>query len=340
MKKELVSVLILNWNTKQFLIDCLGCLEKQSYPSLEIVIVDNGSTDGSLPILCKLKKRKKIILIENKTNLGFAEGNNQAYRASHGEYVLTLNADTTFDKSMISGLVNFMKNHPHAGVMQPKLVFMSDHKKLDNVGAFQTWSGIPYYFGLYKNADNPIYNQDLLVYTVKGACLFTRRKVIEKIGLFDSAMFAYFEETDFCHRAWLAGWQCWYTPKVLVNHFVGSTLGHRDIFDYTFYSFRNRLKSYLKNFAASTLIVLLPLHLSALMLMALINFARGRFQNTQAIFKAISFNLLNFPEILKERRQVQAFRRVDDNKLRQIWFKNPRLDYYYYLMTDISKFQD
>lgn len=340
MKNDLVSVLILNWNTKQFLLDCLICLAKQSYSRIEIIIVDNGSTDGSLPILRKLYKQRKIIFIENKTNIGFAEGNNQAYGVSRGEYVLVLNADTTFGEDMISGLVEFMKTHPMAGVIQPKLVFMSDHKKLDNVGAYQTWSGIPYYFGLYKNADNPKYNQDLLVYTVKGACLFTRRKVIKKIGLFDSAMFAYFEETDFCHRAWLAGWQCWYTPKILVNHFVGSTLGHRDAFEFTFYSFRNRLKSYLKNFAGSTLITLLPLHLLALMLMALTNLLRGHFKNIQAIFKAIGFNILNFPATLKERKHIQSFRQVGDDKLRQIWFRNPRLDYYYYLMTDISKFQD
>ena len=340
MKKGLVSILILNWNTKQFLLDCLKYLEKQLYSNLEIIIIDNGSTDGSLAILSKLEEQKKIIFIKNEINLGFAEGNNQAYRASHGEYILVLNADTTFDKNMISGLVEFMKTHPLAGVIQPKLVFMSDPKKLDNVGAYQTWSGIPYYFGLYKNADNPKYNQELLVYCVKGACLFTRRKVIKKIGLFDSAMFAYFEETDFCHRAWLAGWECWYTPKIIVNHFVGSTFGHRNAFNFTFYSFRNRLKSYLKNFAVSTLIILLPLHLLALIIMAVINLARGHFQNTKAIFKAIGFNLLNFPATLKERKQIQSFRRVSDGKLRQIWFRNPRLDYYYYLMTDISKFQD
>lgn len=331
MKKGLVSVLILNWNTKDFLSDCLKCLNGQTYKPIEIIVVDNGSTDGSLKIL---RKNKKIILIENKTNVGFAEGNNQAYEASHGEYILTLNADTTFDKWMIAGLVNFMKSHLAAGVMQPKLVFMFDHKKLDNVGAFQTWSGIPYYFGLYKNADDPKYSQDLLVYTVKGACLFTRRKVIEKIGLFDSAMFAYFEETDFCHRAWIAGWECWYTPKIVVNHFVGSTLGHRDSFDFIYYSFRNRLKSYLKNFGVDTLIILLPLHILALFGMILIG------KNSSAIFKAIRFNINSLREILEERRHIQSYRKVSDDKLRRIWFKNPRIDYYYYLMTDISRFQD
>jgi len=341
MKKGLVSILIVNWNQQEFLDDCFKSIFYQTYKNYEVIVLDNASSDSSLETLKKYTRKKNFTLIESKENLGFAQGNNLAYKKVQGEYILLLNADTKFDKEVIDKLVDFFKTHKKAGVVQPKLVFMSDNKKLDNVGAYLTKTGIPYYFGLYKDADDPKYNSDLKVYSGKGACILIRRKVIEKTGFLDDYMFAYFEESDFCHRVWLSGYEFWYTPRAVVEHFVGATYKKRDNIDTVFKSHRNRIRSFIKNFELPTLLWLLPIHIFTLIGVTFVEVAKGNYEKGFAVLHAIGANLLNLNNTLRERKRIQSeIRKVPGSLVNQYIFKNPRLSYYRYVGGGLENYQD
>lgn len=336
----LVSVLIVTWQEKEFLEGCFHSLLSQDYKKIEIIVVDNASSDGSQEILDKYTRLSSVKVIKSRKNLGFSGGNNLALRHATGEFVLMLNVDTTFGSDMVSKLVKFLQSKPQAGVVQPKLVFMSDTNRLDNIGAYLTFSGIPYYFGLYKSPKDPKYNKELLLYSTKGACMMIKREVIKKIGFLDEYMFAYFEESDFCHRVWLAGYQCWYTPSPTVTHFVGATVAKRDNSKVIFYSYRNRIRSYIKNFQVSTLVTLLPMHLLAILGFVLFGLARGKFKMVFAILNAVLVTVLDLPDTLRERKVVQKRRTVDDSKINCYLFKNPRPSYYYFVATDLSRYKD
>jgi GT2 family glycosyltransferase len=340
-KKGLVSVLIVNWNEKNFLKDCFHSLDIQKYKNIEIIVVDNASSDGSIALLRRYAKRKKITLIESDKNLGFARGNNLAYTKATGEYILLLNADTKFGDNLISGLVNFLKKNRKAGVLQPKLVFMSNNNKLDNIGAYLTRSGIPYYFGLYKNAKSPKYNKKMRLYSAKGACMIIKKEVIDKTDFLDEKMFAYYEESDFCHRAWLAGYECWYLPTITVQHYVGATYKSRDNIRMVFMSNRNRIRSFLKNFELSTLICLMPVHFLSLILFSLLELFRGNIRKSVNILKAIGENIYLLPDTARERARIQnKVRRVSDAAIERYIFKYPKISYYIHVGGDLANYQD
>ncbi len=340
IKKSLVSILIVNWNEKDFIKDCFESLSKQNYKSMEIIVVDNASTDGSLKLLQSYSKRNNIKLIESKENLGFTGGNNLALKSASGEYILLLNLDTKFDKKTVSDMVGFMRNNKRAGVVQPKLVFMSDNNKLDNVATYLTPIGIPYYFGLYKDARDSKYNKQMKVYSTKGACMMVRRRIINKIGFLDDYMFTYYEESDFCHRVWLAGYECWYIPEVVVQHFVGATFDKRDNLKTIFMGHRNRIRSFIKNFEPKTLAFLLPVHILVLLGVSLVEILRGDIKKASYIIKSIWVNLLMLPATLKERKKVQNIRAVSDNKIHNIIFRRPGLSYYLHVGGDLANYID
>lgn len=343
MKKfsGLVSVLIINWNEKEFLKDCLKSIFSQLYRKIEIIVVDNASYDGSQRLLKKYSQRNNFTYIESDKNLGFSGGNNLALKHAKGEFILLLNADTVLERNVVSILVDFFKKHPNAGVVQPKLVFMSDHNKLDNIGAYLTWIGILYYYGLFKNASDPKYNKELKVYSTKGACMLVKREIIQEVGFLDDYMFTYFEESDFCHRVWLAGYECWYTPRATIYHYVGATQKYRDSYRSVYFGHRNRIRSFLKNFEAKTILFILPVHVLFLIGVVFTEFFRGNFRRSVSILKAIIANFFILQNTLKERKRIQTtIRKVKDAELAPILFKTPRLDYYYYIGKDLADYRD
>ena len=153
----LVSIIILNWNGKNFLKNCLDSLEKLTYSPVEIIVVDNNSTDGS-QLLVK-KNYPKVILIENKKNYGFAKSNNIGYKAAHGTYALVLNNDTIVTQGFLEPLLQDFKENPNIACIQPQIRLLKNKKILDGVGAFLTSSGFLYHFGYLKDRTLPKYNK-------------------------------------------------------------------------------------------------------------------------------------------------------------------------------------
>lgn len=331
---NLVSIIIPNYNGKEYLENCFSSLLKLNYLNYEIVLVDNDSKDGSIEFT--KKNYPQIKVIQNKENLGFAEANNIGYHNAGGNYILFLNNDTTIDPNFLSILVEEIEKDKYIGGVQPKILQMDDPKKLDCVGGFLTSTGILYHFGYGKDADSPKYNQKLWIFSMKGAAMLFKREVLEKVGLFDKYFFAYFEETDLCHRIWLAGYKILYVPRAIIYHKGGGTNSKMSNSYIQFHSFKNRINSYIKNLAWLELLKILPLHI---LLCLAISIVYPRYFT--AIHKAIWWNICYIKGTLKKRKNVQSdIRAIRDNIFIPCLKKKVRPSYYYYLFNGLEKYED
>lgn len=340
----LISIIIINWNGKHFLDPCFSTLFKQSYKNIEVILVDNASKDGSVQFVRKNYPQVKIVI--NKENLGFAEANNIGYKKATGEYVLFLNNDTKVTKDFLKILVDVLvkDTKKQIGGVQSKLLLMDTPEKLDSVGAFMTPTGFLYHYGIAKK-DGPKYNRRIDVYSAKGACMMIRREVLEKTlvenEIFDSKYFAYFEETDLCHRIWLAGYKLIFIPESVIYHKMGGTSNKMNNSFVQFHSFKNRINSYIKNFGTGYLWTILPLHLLFCEAFAFFALLKLNTNITVCIQKAIWWNIKNMSQTLKKRRYIQhQIRARQDRTFKKAIMRPVRLSYYYYILFDLGKYED
>lgn len=226
-----ISVCMVSLNCWNVIQDCLDSLAASEGITTEVIIVDNGSTDGSAEKIAKHYPYVK--LIRNTGNTGFTKGTNQAIEVSTGRYILWLNTDTILKPDSLRILMEFLEQHPDAGIVGPKV--------LNPDGTFQPQCkrGMPtpeaslsYMLKLHKVfPQNRVAGQYLLTYlpedeaaqvdAVSGCCLLARREVWDKIGSLDEAIFAFGEDIDWCVRAKNAGFQIWYYPKSSIVHLKG-----------------------------------------------------------------------------------------------------------------------
>jgi GT2 family glycosyltransferase len=333
-----VSLIIVNWDGAMHLKKCFPTLEKIDYPNLEIIIVDNASQDKSIYIIKeftkKMKERKVVVkTVINKKNLGFAGGNNAALPYVTGKYVLLLNNDTKVTKNFIKELVKVIEKNPTVDCVQSKILSMDYPDKLDSVGAYLTNTGFLYHYGYFQK-NKLAYDATRDLYTAKGACMMIKKEVIERIGLFDQDFFAYFEESDFCHRIWLSGGKVMYAPKSVIYHKVGGTSNSMNNAFIQFHSFKNRINSYLKNLGTLELLKILPLHLLLCEIAAIGFIPKGRVDLFYTINRAIYWNIKTLKKTLKKRKKIQHdLRTVPDSKFMSTIKRNPGIRYYYYLFA-------
>lgn len=335
--KKLVSVVVLNWNGKKHLRNCLTSLSYVTYRPLEIIVVDNNSFDGSQNLV--KKEFPTVRLIENKKNLGYSAGNNIGISQSKGEYVFILNNDTKVEKGFLQTLISDMEADSSVACVQPKLVYGQNHEILNAVGSFFTSSGFLYHYGYRKSTKLAQYQNKLFIYSAKGAAMLLRKSALKKVGLFDEDFFIFFEETDLCHRLWLRGFKVMYEPKSVVYHFEAVDTG-RQMGDYTrnFLSLRNRICSYLKNLEALNIIrvfsILLIIYGASFVYYSL----HLRFDLSLAVPASILWNIWQLPKTLKKRYNIQnKIRKVKDIELFKTIKKDPPFIYYYYLFFNNLK---
>ena len=229
-----LSILIVSWNTKALLQACLEKLQAEvANLECEVFLVDNASADGSADMV--RTAFPWVRLIANDTNRGFAAANNQALSQTTGEYILLLNPDTEVYPGSIHTLLQFMKEHPRAGVVAPQLI-NSDGSVQRSCRQFPTFWGMTYEllgfsrlfpnvqkFREYKMLDWD-HTGERQVDQPEGACLLLRREVIDQIGTLDEGYFMLFEEVDWCYRIKNAGWEIWFTPAAKVLHHYGQSI--------------------------------------------------------------------------------------------------------------------
>jgi GT2 family glycosyltransferase len=221
-------IIIINWNTKDLLIQCLTSIPQmiQGF-RIEILVVDNGSQDGSGS---EVKKRFPFVrLIENDKNLGFARAVNQGLQKASGRYVLLLNPDTLVKNGAIERLMSFMDAHPKAGISGAQLL-NSNGSKQNSIANFPSlatellnknllrWLSPERFPGKERN-----YSEPIEVDSVIGACMMVRREALDQVGFLDEDYFLFLEETDWCYRMKKAGWKIYHNPQVEVYHFQGKS---------------------------------------------------------------------------------------------------------------------
>lgn len=248
----MISVVVLNFNGKRFLEDCLTSLSAQTYGDFEVIVVDNGSSDGSVSYL--EDRFPDIRVIASKVNLGFAGGTNAGIVHSKGEHILTLNNDTRADKGLLESLANAMESDETVGMCASKMLFPDG--RINSTGICTSRSGAAWDRGMFE-ADHEQYDRAEQVFgPCAGAALY-RKKMLDEIGLFDEDFFLYMEDVDLAFRARLAGWMCKYVPEAMIYHLHGGTAGvGSDLAVY--YGNRNILWYALKDFPLKLLITSLP----------------------------------------------------------------------------------
>lgn len=318
-KTPLVSVIIVNWNGGEVLRQCLKSLSKIDYPKWELVMVDNGSVDGSVEQIKKLKIKNKnynlkLKIFKNKTNLGFAVANNQGYKKSKGKYILLLNNDTKVTADFLSKLVGRMEKDNSIGVIQPKIFLMDNPGYLDNAGSFLTTIGFLEHWG-FARRDGREFTKEKEIFSAKGACMLIRRDVIEKVGLFDEDFFSYFEESDFCWRVWLLGKRVIFYPEAEIYHKLGFTIRRLNVTSLNYHYYKNRISSLVKNLEVGSLLTILSLHLLISTGLAFAFILTLKPSGIIMIFKGIAWNIVNLPQTLTKRKEVDKLRRKKDHDI-------------------------
>ena len=226
-----LSIVVVNLNNKVLTLDCLRSIEKEAKDiSFEVLVVDNGSNDGSVELLNSVRQEKywknRLRLILNDNNTGYARANNQGIKKSVGEYLLLLNNDTLVHKDTLQNLLEFAKNTPDAGVVGARLLNI-DGSLQKSCYHFPTIKNAikEYWFGhkgLFEKFA-PIGNEPAAVDSVVGAAFLITPEARKKVGVHDERYFAYFEDIDYCRQTWRRGLKVYYLPDAIITHYHGAT---------------------------------------------------------------------------------------------------------------------
>ncbi len=328
MKYPLVSIILVNWNGKAYIGECLRSLRKITYASYEIILVDNASTDGSATYV--KRTFPNVLVVQNKNNVGFAQGHDAGLQAAKGKFVLLLNPDTTVESDFLDFLVQSIQHDESIGVVQPKVLLDSEKDRIDSIGAFFLPSGLLYHYGREKMETMSQYTQPMKIFTAKGVCMLIRKSVIEKIGLFDPDYFAYFEETDFCMRVWLSGWSVWYEPKARIYHQGGAAFGKTITPHIYFHSVKNMVCTYLKNLSLFRCVTTIPQLVTFHLFGMIFFFLRGKFAISRAILSGLWWNVRYAGATYRKRQRIQSLRCVADGDYLPAVTKPVGFSYHYH----------
>ncbi len=252
--QSIVSIIVLNWNGKQYLELCLSSLYKQVYRNIEIILVDNGSSDGSVEFV--ESSFPGVIILRHEVNLGFAEGVNSGIRISKGKFIATINNDAEADKNWIASLMKVIDSDTSAGCCASKMLRFNERDIIDSAGIIVCENGNAYDRGRMETDKGQYDAQEEIFGACAGAALY-RREMFEEIGLFEKDYFAYFEDVDLSYRMHLHGWKCIFVPDAVVYHIQSATSKRSSPFK-LFYIERNKLWNMWKYYPLSMLILQFP----------------------------------------------------------------------------------
>lgn len=226
MPQPRVAIIVVNWNRRDDTLECLDSLTKVHYSNYRVIMVDNGSTDGSAEAV--RQRFQNVVIIEAGENLRFAGGNNLGLKdvlAEGDDYCLLLNNDTTVHPDFLNHLVAAAQTDERIGLVGPKILY---HHRPDVIwfagGVLKPAWGYVRHYGL-RQLDDGRFDERLTVSFLTGCCLLIRREVLEKIGLLDEGFYLYSEDADFCLRAVKAGYKLIYEPEARIYHKVSQSTG-------------------------------------------------------------------------------------------------------------------
>lgn len=256
-----VAVVILNWNGKSLLEQFLPFLEKSSYPNLELIVADNGSSDNSVSFLQQHYPQIKIIKLSQ--NIGYAGGYNAALQEVEASYYILLNSDVEVSTDWIEPMVDLMESNSTIAACQPKLLSYHHKNQFEYAGAGGGWIdslGYPFARGRVLEEceiDHGQYDTATPIFWASGAAFCIRASAFHEMNGFDASFFAHQEEIDLCWRLQRKGYQIYACPQSVVWHVGGSTLPKGNS-QKTFLNYRNNLWMLAKNLPFATLCWVIP----------------------------------------------------------------------------------
>jgi GT2 family glycosyltransferase len=302
---EQVRIVVVNWNGRSFLEDCLQSLRRQTYRSFSITLVDNGSTDGSVEFVSgRFPEVRVIALTENR---GFAGANNCALKDLTTPYAALLNNDAVADPGWLASLVEALEQTKEAGFAASKMLFYDRPEVIDRCGDGYTRAGAALLRGRSEPAGH-YGRREWIFGACAGAALY-RASMLTDTGLFNEDFFLLYEDVDLSFRAHLKGHKCLYVPEAVVYHKGSGSLIHDSPLS-VYYGHRNLEWVYIQNMPARLILRTIVPHLIYNIAALCYFIVRGRGID---YLRAKKDALKGLKPALKKRRQIQSSRTVDDS---------------------------
>lgn len=321
----LISVIVVNWNRRDLLGKCLESITGPQAGPLEIIVVDNGSTDGSAEMVAGKFPFARVIA--NRDNRGFCGGNNQGIAAATGEFIALLNNDAEAEPHWAAALKKALVEHPGAGMAASKILVYDNARMIDKVGHLIFPDGQNRGRGSGAMDDGQFDRVEEVLWP-DGCAAMYRKTMLDEIGGFDEDFFAYADDADLGMRGRIAGWSCIYTPHAVVRHHRGSTMGLGNAARVKLIE-RNRVLLAVKLFPLS-LLWLNPFYYAArLFAGAAASFGtegetvhfpgwRGKWQLAKAMILGDLEALTMLPKMLRKRREIARTRKLTPRQVKQL----------------------
>ena len=338
MKNKIrLSVIIVNHNGAKYAIRCVDSILKAKPQDTEIILVDNGSKKSDL-MMIKKRFSKIIQIVTLKMNYGPAYARNQGVKVSSGEYLGFLDNDTEVHQKWAITAIREFDEDNFLGIIQCKLLLLSDHKKIDYVGEYLGQNGFLVQRAKSGESDTGKYDQKVELLAAKSAGMFIRRRAFLEAGGFDNDYFIYVEETDLGWRSWLKGYRTIFLPTSIVYHEFGTStiiLGKKqNTYNAKFHGSKNYILTLLKNLGSKSLFSILPIHVVLWIGLSFFVLFRRDYKSAAWILKGIGWNLLHLGETLQKRRLIQQSRTKSDVELFPIILKKKPFSYFLYKATN------
>ncbi len=321
-----VDIIIPYFKRRDMLERCLDSLENTIYPSMNIVVVDNGGKEAGLIFLVKRYRNARLErLAENR---GYAGGCNAGLKCSSADYVVFMNDDTVHDPLWLERLVLVAENDEQTGALQPKILSMrpggKGKKLFDYAGAaggMMDRLGYPWCLGRRSaklESDEGQYDIEQDIFWASGVAMFVKRAVVEELGGFDEDYFMQMEEIDLSWRMKLAGYHVRSVPSSVIQHEGGASLQGGTV-EKIYFNHRNNITMQLKNRSMAGLCWLLPIRFLLEIAASVYYLTQlpGGLKKSAAVWRAMAYNFSRMPETLKKRNTIQHSRVIDDRTLFQ-----------------------
>lgn len=303
------AVIIVNWHGEAYIRECLQSLETQTYKNFDIFFVDNNSSDKSLEIA---EDFKKLRIIKNKENLGFAKGNNIAMEIALGEgynYIALVNLDTILKKDTLYEMVKTIKKDKDIGAVQPLILF-PDTNLINTSGSDLHYLGFSYCGDYKKKYSRDIKRKEITA--ASGAGVIYQSEALKKVGLLDEDFFMYLEDTDLSWRLLEAGYKVILEPQAILYHKYNFSKNKNKYY----YIERNRLLFMFKNYDLRTLLLFLPAILIVELLMIFYSLFGG-WLNLK--LKSYGDVIRLWPKTIRKRKEVKGYKKEKDRSLKNHW---------------------
>jgi hypothetical protein len=303
-----MSIIVVNWNGKHFLDDCLGAVRRQTFRDFETIVVDNGSTDGSTDYV--REQFPEVRLVTLAENRGFTGGNIAGYELAEGNLIILLNNDTEAHPSWLEEIHKATRRFPDAGSFASKMMYFDTRERIENCGFAVATAGNTLDLGR-DELDGPAWTTAREVFGACGGAVAYRRSMLEDIGFLDPDFFMVYEDVDLSFRAQLRGYSCVYIPTAIVFHRYRATLGTRPARQ-VFYSQRNIEFVYLKNMPIA---LMLRLALQRLLYEVGAGIYFARLGWGAAFLRGKLDVIRHVPTLWRKRREIQKAKTVGNERM-------------------------